>query len=174
MFKVGDLVLYGCNGVCKINDITAIEFDKSSKKRLYYVLKPVYQECTISTPVEHNQIPMRPIITLEEAEHIISKIPHVKAEMYHSSVLRELTEHYDVFMNTYECKELMELCMSIYNKRQILQEENKKQGATDERYLKQAEDLLFGELAIVFGVQPSEVPALISNRLQEDWQNFCS
>lgn len=171
MFNVGDLVLYGFTGVCRVNEIKAISFDNPNEKVLYYVLGPLYQDCTISTPVNNNRIPMRPILTLEEAENLIQKIPELDTGMFHSSVLRELTEFYDQYLQTYASDKLVKLCLSVYNKRSILQEENRKLGATDERYLKQAEDLLFGELAVIFDISPDEVAALIAKKLKTDWQN---
>ena len=40
MFKVGDHVVYGTNGVCLVSDITPSPFDKNDR-RTYYVLKPL-------------------------------------------------------------------------------------------------------------------------------------
>ena len=38
-------------------------------------------------------------------------------------------------------------------------------GQVDERYLKQSEALLFGELAVALGVEPAEVPGFITARV---------
>ncbi|NLN84045.1 MAG: hypothetical protein GX138_06775 [Firmicutes bacterium] len=172
MFNVDDLVLYGFTGVCRVAEIKAISFDDPNEKELYYVLEPLYQECTISTPVDNTRIPMRAILTKKEAEDLIDRIPELDTEMFHSSVLRELTEFYDQYLNTYEADKLIQLCLSIYNKRDIQREINKKLGATDERYLKQAESLLFGEFAVIFEKDPEEIADFIGERLNSDWQKI--
>ena len=40
MFKVGEYIVYGCKGVCLIEEITHIDIPGSTKDRLYYVLAP--------------------------------------------------------------------------------------------------------------------------------------
>ena len=41
MFEVGEYVVYGVKGVCRIEDITHIDISGADKNRLYYVLAPV-------------------------------------------------------------------------------------------------------------------------------------
>ena len=74
MYNVGDLVFYGSTGVCRIVEIKKPNAVKEKEERLYYTLKPLYQECMISTPVDNDKVFMRPIITKEEAERIIDTI----------------------------------------------------------------------------------------------------
>jgi len=171
MFKVGDLVLYGSTGVCRVTDITTRNLVDINKNQLFYVLTPLYQDCIISIPVEGTSIPIRAIIDQEEAELIIQQIPKIKAKVFHSSVLRELTEHYNSYLSTYDCIHLIELCMSVYAKKQKFEEEGRKTGTIDEKFLKLAEELLFGELAIVYDVPKEDVPKLINGKLNEDWRN---
>ena len=94
MYQVGELVLYGSTGVCRIEEIREQDFPSTGEKRLYYSLRPLYEDCMISAPVDSDKVFIRPIISKEEAERLIAGIPHVRVEMYHSSVSRELTEHY--------------------------------------------------------------------------------
>ncbi len=170
MFKVGDLVLYGSTGVCRVTDITTRNLVEIDKDQLFYVLTPLYQDCVISIPVDATSIPIRAIISKEEADQIIQQIPKIKTEVFHSSVLRELNEHYNSYLSTYDCVHLVELCMSVYAKKQQFEEEGRKTGTIDEKFLKLAEELLFGELAVVYGIEKDEVPALISEKLNEDWR----
>lgn len=57
--------------------------------------------------------------------------------------------------------------MSIYAKKQELKGQKRKFGVVDERYLRQAEELLFGELAVALGIDKEEVPEYIDSRLKE-------
>ena len=43
--------------------------------------------------------------------------------------------------------------------------QKKKFGAMDERYMKRAEDMLFGEFAVALGIDKNEVQAYISKRI---------
>ena len=55
MFQINDIVTYGTNGVCKIENITMKEFMGSAKE--YYVLKPVNDNAsTIYVPVHNEKV----------------------------------------------------------------------------------------------------------------------
>ena len=73
MYQVGDLILYGSTGVCKVADITTQELSGKDEKQLFYVLEPLYQNCTIFTPVNTTKIFMRPIISKDEAERLLAQ-----------------------------------------------------------------------------------------------------
>lgn len=165
MFKVGDLIHYGSTGVCRVSDITTRDFAGLDKDQLFYILAPLYQDCTISVPVSNTKIFMRPIISKEEAERLIDLVPTIQAEAYHSKVVRELVDHYEETLNTHDCAELIELTMSIYAKKEHAEQQNRKLGAVDERYMKQAEELLFGELGAALGIPKDSVPDYIAERI---------
>ena len=165
MFSPGDIIFYGSTGVCRVEEVKMLGFSKSEKQQLYYILKPVYQECNISAPVDSNKVFMRPVITKEEAMSLIDTIPSIKAEAFHCSVLRQLVEHYEAAFASHECSDLIKLTMSIQEKKRLCQEHKRKLGALDERFMKRAEDLLFGELAVALGIEKSDVPDYISQRL---------
>lgn len=168
MFKVGDLILYGSTGVCRITDITARDLSCEDEDQLFYTLIPLYQNVTISTPVNNTRIFMRPIISKDEAERLIAMIPTIRAEAYHSQILQELTEHYEKSLKTYDCTELIELTMSIYAKKQYVEHQKRKFGAVDERFMKRAEGLLFGELAAALDIPKESVPDYIVGRIGEE------
>jgi CarD family transcriptional regulator len=56
--------------------------------------------------------------------------------------------------------------MSIYAKKQNAQKQKRKFASVDERFMKRAEELLFGELAAVFEISMEEVPAYIERQLK--------
>lgn len=168
MYEIGDLIHYGSTGVCRVTEINTRNLPGVNKNQLYYVLKPLYQECTISSPVDNQKVFMRPIISKEEAERLIDTIPTIKAEAYHSRVLRDLAEHYEAAFASHSCEDLIELTMSIYAKKKYLEQQKRKFGAVDERFMKRAEELLFGELAAALGIKKDEVQGYIHNRIGSD------
>jgi len=78
MFKIGDHMVYGTNGVCRITDVCPSPFDKNDT-RTYYVLKPVTgpAESLIYTPVDNDRIPMRSLMSEAEVEGLIARIPSI-------------------------------------------------------------------------------------------------
>jgi len=167
MFKVGDMINYGSTGVCRVAEIKDLGGRTKGSKRLYYVLEPLYQSCVITTPADNKKISMRPIISKDEAERLIDMIPTVEAEEFHSSVIRELTEHYQASIDSQSCEELLELTMSIYSKKRTLEQQKKKFGVIDERYMKRGEELLFGELAAALEIPREQVPEYIESRVEK-------
>ncbi len=165
MFKVGDLILYGGTGVCRVKEITTRDFSGAGDKQLFYTLIPLYQDCTISTPVNNRKIFMRAILSKAEAENLIDMIPTISAEAYHSPVLRELTDHYEASLKTHDCADLIELTMSIYAKKEYMEQQKLKFGAVDERFMKRAEELLFGEFAAALDIPKESVPDYIAERV---------
>lgn len=167
IFAIGDLIVYGSMGVCRVEAVELRSLPKEGETQ-FYVLKPIYQTCSVSTPVDNGKIPMRPVISREEAERLIDTIPDVHAEAYHNKVLRQLSEHYEGIIKLYDCSKLIELLLSTYDKRRLCAQQKKKFGAMDERYMKRAEDMLFGEFAVALGIDKSEVPGYITQRIGHD------
>lgn len=161
MFAPGELIYCGRRGVCRVEGIDEID------GRSYYHLEPLYYTCTIYTPVD-GKVFMRPVMTRAEAQALIELIPNVEAPPVQSKAMRELTERYQAKINTHEAAELLAMLMSIHAKKQQLQMEKKKLGAIDERFMKEGEALLFGELAAALDLQPQEVPRYIQKRLGEE------
>lgn len=157
MFKIDDLILYGNTGVCRVVDISTKDIPGVSKNRLYYTLKPLYQTGTVYTPIDNKKVFMRPIISRQEAQQLISSIPEIDAQAFHSPVLSELTAHYERSIQSYDCVELTRLTKSLYIKKREMAEQKRKFGAIDDRFMKRAEELLFGELSAALGIAREEV-----------------
>lgn len=82
MFQAGDLVVYGTTGVCRVESIDQPNKTGPDRHRKYYQLKPLYQDGVIYTPVENTKVSIRPVISREQAEHLIDLIPSMQAEAY--------------------------------------------------------------------------------------------
>ena len=166
MYQIGELVMYGSSGVCEVKAIKEQIFPSTGERRLYYVLESRYEHCVISAPVDSDKVFLRPIISKEEAVELIDSIPGIHAEAFHSRVSRELAEHYERMLKSHDCASLLALTRSIYLKKQALLEQKKKFGSVDERFLKRAENLLFGEFAAALGIERDQVPEFIAARIE--------
>lgn len=165
LYQVGDRIIYGSNGVCIIEEIKMIEVPHTDEEKAYYIIKPVYQECRISVPVDTRMF-MRPIISKDEALALIDGIPQVDAQPYFNTALRQLQDYYEKKISTHSCAELIELTISLHRKKQQVLEQKRKFGAIDERYMKRAEELLFGEFSVVLDIPKNEVKQFIASRLE--------
>ncbi len=158
MFQPGDLIIYGRTGVCRVERI------EEQDDRQYYCLQALYQTCMIRAPV-NGKVLMRPDLSREEADRLIDSIPSVTVNPVECHALRELINHYLDSVNTCDAAELLAMTMSIYAKKQLAIKNKKKLGAIDERFLREGESLLFGELSVSLGILPEEVPNYIQARI---------
>lgn len=165
-FCSGDLVVYGTTGVCRIEEICKPGLSGTDRNREYYLLKPLHQDGVIYAPVDHAKVPMRPVISAREAEELIDLIPTLHAEACRAPTLQALAQHYQSIVRNSDCKDLMELMMSIYTKRCQAEQQNRRLGMMDERYMKQAERLLYGEFSAALGIPYDDVQAYIAVRVE--------
>ncbi len=163
MYSAGEIVVYGRNGVCRVEEV--VDRAVGGTTRTFYVLRPLYQDCRISTPTEGGKIAVRPAMSREEADALIDSIPLHEEEAFFSRNLTVLKEHYREIMESQDRSRLLGLTISLYRKRADAAANGRKFGVVDERFMKEAEELLFGELAFALGIGMGEVPAYIEGRM---------
>lgn len=164
MYQVDELIMYGSTGVCKVREITKQDFGGD---RLYYVLEPLCQAGVIYAPVDNEKVFMRPVISETEAKDLIESIPHIHTEIYKNSSMQQLTKHYQAILDTHGCKELLELIKSISMKRVEAMKNNRNLGQIDKKFMKRAEDLLYGEFAAALHLSKDEVADYVRNIMNQ-------
>ena len=168
MFQPGELLVYGSTGVCQVLSIDQRQdyVNGVKQSRLYYQLKPLYQGGVIYTPVDNDKVVMRPVISREDAETLIDSIPALRPAVCPAATTQALTQHYQTSLRRHSCRSLMELTMAIHQKRCRAEAQNRRLGMVDERFMKQAEQLLFGELSAALDIPYEDVQPYIAGRLQ--------
>lgn len=160
MFSIGDLVVYGGEGVCRVERIGHSAISCADPTREYYTLAPLYHTGHVMTPVD-TRVLMRPIMTAAEAEAFVASLPTLEAENTAELNQRAAREHYQAVVTSYDCARLAAFMKTLYIKRAAAIKSGKKVSQLDERYAKRAEDALYGELAAALGIDRDEVCAYI-------------
>ena len=166
MFQPGELVVYGSTGVCRVIVVTTPNISGIDRNKQYYHLKPLHQDGFIYCPAENPKVSIRPVISRDEALALIDLIPTMEADACHAP-LQALTQRYQTAVRSNDCRDLIEMMMSIYAKRRQAEAQNRRLGMVDERYMKQAERLLHGELAAALDIPFEDVPAYIAARVEK-------
>ena len=52
MYEIGQLIVYGNEGVCRVEEIGTPKISGVDKHREYYTLAPIYREGKVFTPVD--------------------------------------------------------------------------------------------------------------------------
>lgn len=144
MFTEGQLVIYGGEGVCRIAAVGPSSLSGTDKTKLYYTLTPLTRSGTVLTPVD-TKVLMRPILSRQEAEDFIAQLPQLPPEEPESRSMRLLKEFYQQIVTSYDCR------------RKHALRTGRKVSQMDERYLRRAEDALYGELAAALDLPEEEV-----------------
>ncbi len=163
MFQPGELLVYGATGVCLVKEITRLP--GGDRKRQYYLLDPLWQDGVIYAPVDSEKVPMRPVISREEAEALIDQMPRVQAAVCRGTTVQALAQQYQSTVRDGGHLGLIEMMKAIYLKRGQAEAKNRRLGMVDERYMKQAERLLYGELATALDIPYDEVEGYIAGRI---------
>jgi len=152
MFNIGEYIIYGSTGVCQVMDITTVDMDGVPGDKVYYILRPCYKNGSqVFSPVDNQKTPMRRILTKSEAAELVESIPAIKELWISNDKQRE--EKYKQAIRSCECVEWISIIKALYVRGRERVAQGKKMTATDERYLKMAQDNLYSELAI-----PLEIP----------------
>ena len=171
MYKIGDMIVYeGSQSVCKVSDIAAFDFRGLNENRLYYVLKPMHQDCVIYNPVDNTDTLMRLVITKDEAEKLIDMIPHmevqeVQLEARPFQEAKQVAQYYESIIKTRDCADLIKLVISIYERKQALLKHDRHLGSMEATVMKRAEDMLYDELAVALDIPKERVQEHIETRV---------
>jgi CarD family transcriptional regulator len=163
MYRTGELIIYGNTGVCEVMDVTTVNYPGIDKDRLYYALKPLYQSGVIYTPV-NTSIFMRPVISSKKAQQLIDSMPAVNFYVM-SQDISAFSEKYQEMLQTHDCADLIKLIAAIYCKQLSAREKKQRLGKADEKFMKQAEDQLYGEFAVALKMNKDDIPQYIDRRI---------
>ncbi len=160
MFSVNDYVVYGSEGVCRIEDIGRKDITGLDREKEYYTLVPVYKSGRIYTPTDSSII-MRRVITKEQAQELVKHIKDISSELDVPRDSKLAAAFYKELVRTYEYEKLISVIRHIFEKQRRLVLLKKNLPAVDAKYFKMAQDILYGELGFALGIAPNQVKGYI-------------
>lgn len=167
MFQVNDVIIYGTQGVCKITGTE--EKTVSGKKKTYFVLKPVSDTgSTIFAPTDNASVleKMRRLLSKEEIHNLIDSMPEEDAAW-----IANENERKDTYKNVLakgDHLELIKMIKAIYAHKKEREAEGKRLHMSDERFFKDAEQILYNEFQYVLDIGgKDELMAYILARIKK-------
>lgn len=165
MFEIGDYIVYGNVGVCEVVEIGTLDSPLIPEDKLYYTLVPCYTNGSrIFTPIDNEKVVMRSIISKDEALELLEDIDNISSLDITEEKGRE-AKYKEVF-STCDCRDLVKLIKTIYERKEQRQAEGKKLTVADEKYIRLAEESLFGELAIPLDVDVEKVKDYVLEQVE--------
>ncbi|MBE6630061.1 MAG: CarD family transcriptional regulator [Ruminococcaceae bacterium] len=164
MFEKGEYIVYGVNGICRVEEICASPFDKNDT-RTYYLLVPVHNPMgsTIYTPVDNQRVPMRRLMTAEEIDALIAKMPRV--ELLDVPVEKQRRETYRTTIADLRPEGYVSVIKTVHRRREELTAARKHVPVSDLEYGRLAKHLLYSECAHVLGMEEDGIEAYIEEKL---------
>ncbi len=164
MFKIGERIIYGSEGVFEITEYASSPIDKSDD-RIFYILKPVYgpQGNIIFTPADNDKTVMRQLMSPLEAKSLVEKMTSIlPLEVEREKFRRDL---YRACMASTEPENYVRLIKTVYLRREEFAKQKRRLSDADTDYEKKAKFCLFGELSIALDIPFEKVEAHIANKL---------
>ena len=161
MFKIGDTVVYGAQGICKIDSVETKLIGR--QKQDYYVLKPIFnQNTSVFVPVDNEALTAKMLSALTKAQinGLAKKVTDI--EVIKASDENQKRELYKSILSSSNRERLVSLIKTIRFERDTRREAGKKLNISDEQTLRKAESLLYNEIAFVFSVEPDEAKNIIN------------
>lgn len=155
MYEIGDRILYGIHGVCRVTGFEKQLVDK--KLQTYLVLEPEGQlgaRFLIPTHKEVAMSKLRSILSPEELEALLHS-----REVRHDSWIpdeNQRKQYYRDLIGSGDRTALMRMVYSIYRHKASQAASGRKCHICDENFLRDAEKLLSGEIAFVLSLEPSK------------------
>lgn len=155
MFKIGELVMYGAEGVCKIVGIE--ELDLTGEMSSYYRLSSeADRSSTIFVPIANSILTERikPLLTEDEIRALIADTTPDETIWCDSTSMRK--SRYQEIVNSTDRRRMLALVRELHSRRTKVKGTGQRFSITDDHYYKLAQRILFDEFSRVIPVSQNE------------------
>lgn len=164
MYKVNDIVVYK-RDLCKV-----VEIRKNRLTNLNsYIMVPILDESLkIEVPVDNNLPYIRDVISKEEADNLIKKIPNIKTLQLDS---KNLDSEYKYLYNSASLEDLITIIKTTYLRNDERLKTRKKVSEKDSSFFEKAEKSLYNELAISYNMSYENTRDYVINEMEKIEKN---
>lgn len=167
MFKVKDIVVYGCQGVCEI--IGTQDRRVGGETKRYFVLKPKDNKgatCYVPTWNEKAWGKMRKVMTKQEVDALIDGMPYEQPIWIENENKRK--ETYRQILAEADQSAIISMLQALFTYKKQREAEGKRLHLSDEHFMKDAEQILHNEWQYVLNVDEAGLMAYIQARLEKN------
>ncbi len=165
MFAIGNYVVYGSNGVCRIEEIRRENFSGEDKD--YYILTPTDDpKMVIYVPTDAPALTgqMRQLLSPEELTSLIRQ-SGTDDTLEWINDPRGRNEMFRQILQSGDRRLLFRMLRTIHQRREYQATQGRKLYAADELAFQRGEKLLHGEIAAILKIHPDEVQEYIRSQL---------
>lgn len=162
MFQLGDLVVYGMHGVCRILSREVQRVGRNSVE--YYVLEPVNHTADRYYVPTQNAVAvskMKPLLNKEQLNKLLSS-PEATLDAWIEDE-NQRKQKYRELITSGDRAALLSMVRALHIHKERLWAQERRLHMCDENFLRDAENLLGSEFSLVLGIKPNEVGDYILN-----------
>lgn len=166
-YKIGEFVVYGSNGICKISDIKDMTLSPIIGERNYYVLEQINTKMStiyVATDNETLCAKMRYVLSEKEILDILHGAKENSISWIDDRKVRAQTFYNILHSGSHE--ELLLMIRCIYLKGRELSEICKRLSDSDAALLRSAEKIVREEFAFALAIEPEKVGEFIRRELE--------
>lgn len=167
MYQIGDRVVYGVHGVCRVVDQEERMIDR--KRLTYLALEPVGQGGSRYLVPTHNEAAMgklRHMLSREELTALMDS-EEVRQNGWISDE-NQRKQAYRELIGSGDRARLMQMVRSLYRHKSAQSAAGRKVHLCDDNFLRDAEKLLIGEVCIVMDMDQDQAKQFLRSKLKED------
>ena len=166
MLNIGECVIYGSHGLCKVRDILVPSFLERGKEKQYYMMiSAVDAGSVLYVPVDGAEDKVREVMSADDAEGLIDDIEDIEELELPEGKKAEPAILEVIKRNVAE--EMMGLVKSLHKIKALRELHGKKFAALNEKYLNIAEKLLYTELAFALETEKDVIKRRVIEELSE-------
>lgn len=163
-YSIGDTILYGADGVCRITEISERKIGNDTLT--YYILKPIYDEkSTIYVPTQNQTLlgKMKRILSEDEIYSAIESAKNCDDEWEENDIIRK--ELFRKTLDNANITDVIRLVRTLYLRMEKQLASGKRLRVSDEHTLKDCEKILFDELSLVLKIKRNQVQSFLKDKL---------
>ena len=165
MYQIGQLLVYGVHGVCRILEEEQRTVDR--KKVTYLVLEPAGQEGTKYLVPTHNAAAMaklRPVLKREALEALLES-PGIRGEVWVQDENRR-KQLYRELIGSGDRERLLAMIRLILRHKEEQLAAGRKCHLCDDNFLRDAENQIIGEISAVMEMDAGRAKAYLREKLK--------
>lgn len=164
MYQVNQIVVYGIHGVCRIVQMEERTVDRQTVS--YYVLEPLSQPGTRYLIPSHNPAALAKLRPLLDKEQLIGMLRTEPTAQDWIADENRRKQYYRQIITSGDAGALINMVHCLEKHKLAQAEAGRRLHLSDENFLRDAQKVLSGELAVVLGMQEKDVPAYVRRLLE--------
>ena len=167
MYQVGDQLIYGLHGVCRVVDLEEQTVDKT--KRTYLALEPLGQPGAKYLVPTHNAAAMAklsPILTSQALTDLL-RSREIRRDCWIPDE-NQRKQHYRTLVGSTDRTALLSMLCALYRHKKDQAALGRRLHVCDENFLRDAEKTLTGEISAVLSLEPAAARDLLRRELQSE------